>query len=332
MSESTAGYTPRRTVAAIGLAVLTLAAVWVGYRFSEGFHVAREIEASARRAAPHLTSLISVMERYQTLPPILSEDRGIVEAAEGAPPPTLNERLERYAESTGADAIYLMDDNGWTITASNWNSPQTFLGQNYGFRPYFKDALSGRSGEYFAIGATTGIPGYFVSHPVKTDEGQIVGAIAVKVDLRRLEADWEDLEEKVFVVNADGVIVLSGEHRWRYHPIGALDSATREHIAARKQFGQEPLTPLGVDRDGVIVSVDQVRFVEHTAAVGRLGWTLGLLKNPVLGRSERRIMQSWPPGGRFGAHGCCGRAAYPAKHVEPCRRPEGSQGKRRRAA
>jgi len=59
---------------------------------------------------------------------------------------------------------------------------------------------------------------------------------------------------------------------------------------------------------------------------------VGLLKNPVLGRSERRIMQSWPPGGRFGAHGCCGRAAYPAKHVEPCRRPEGSQGKRRRAA
>jgi len=58
----------------------------------------------------------------------------------------------------------------------------------------------------------------------------------------------------------------------------------------------------------------------------------GLLKNPVLGRSERRIMQSWPPGGRFGAHGCCGRAAYLAKHVEPCRRPEGSQGKRRRAA
>ncbi len=271
--RKTSGYTFYLTC----LVAMTIALLFVGYRFAENFYVTSDIEASARRAAPYLTSLISVMERYQNLPTILSEDKEIIEAAKGSPSPDLNKRLARFAHTTRAEAVYLMDVNGWTIATSNWDSPKSFLGKNYGFRPYFRDSLSGRSGEFFAIGATTGRPGYFISHPVKNSEEKVIGVIAVKVNLRGLEANWQNPEERIFIVNADRVIVLSGQHSWRYNTIGELDSSTRANIAARRQFGNEPLEPLELKRDGHVITIDKVRFVEHTVDVGRLGWKLKFL-------------------------------------------------------
>ncbi|MDE2790372.1 MAG: ATP-binding protein [Paracoccaceae bacterium] len=254
-----------------------LALMWTGYRIAETYYVDRGVEAAARQAAPHLASLITILERYQTLPSILSEDRAIIEAALGSPEGSLNERLARFAETTGADAVYLMDENGWTIAASNWRRPKTFLGQNYGFRPYFKSALEGRPGEYYAIGATTGVPGYFVSHPVADDEAGIVGVIAVKVDLRNLEANWATLEGKIFITDGNGIIVLSGEPSWRFRTLSALDPDTRNLIAARRQFGTVELSPIDIEREGRAVAIGGDRFVEHVAEVGRLGWTFHFL-------------------------------------------------------
>jgi len=74
----------RRLAPTAGLAVLAMAIVWGGYRVAEQYYVTSEIDAAARRAAPYVTSIISVLERYQVLPPILAEDVEIIEAAEGA--------------------------------------------------------------------------------------------------------------------------------------------------------------------------------------------------------------------------------------------------------
>ena len=57
--------------------------------------------------------------------------------------------------------LYLLDRNGETIAASNWRDWSSFVGNNYAFRPYFRDAVANGSGRYFAVGVTTGIPGYF---------------------------------------------------------------------------------------------------------------------------------------------------------------------------
>ena len=270
--------------------VVGLALMWIGYRTAEDYYVGRGVEAAARQAAPHLVSLISVLERYQTLPPILSEDRAIIEAALGSPEGTLNERLARFAEATGADAVYLMDENGWTIAASNWGQPKTFLGQNYGFRPYFKTALAGSPGEHYAVGATTGVPGYFVSHPVADEKTGIVGVIAVKVDLRNLEANWAGPEGQIFITDGNGVIVLSGEESWRFRTVAALDDETKELIATRRQFGSEDLSPIDMERRGRVVTIGDERYVEHVAEVGRaVSYSRLKRENAALRESLRRL-------------------------------------------
>lgn len=274
-------------LAASGLAVLLLG--WAGHSLLDRYFVKSEIEASARRAAPYLTSLIKVLARYQNLPRILSEDKEIIRAAAAAPAPAINERLARFASITRAEAVYLMDRTGLTIAASNWDQPKTFLDQNYGFRPYFRDAMKGELGEFFAIGVTTGKPGYFVSAPVKGAGGAIIGVIVVKVKLQELIADLHSPEGQMFIANADGIIVISEERSWRYRTLARLDGNTRAAIAARRQFGNEPLRPLGLTRNGSVVSIAGARYIERTVPIGRLGWKLHFL-SPYEVIQERRLL------------------------------------------
>ena len=42
------------------------------------------------------------------------------------------------ATIVGGSDIYLMDLTGMTIAANNFGQPNTFVGNNYAFRPYFQ--------------------------------------------------------------------------------------------------------------------------------------------------------------------------------------------------
>ena len=57
------------------------------------------------------------------------------------------------ATIVGGSDIYLMDLSGLTIAANNFGQPDTFVGNNYAFRPYFSEAVqTGDSVAYFALG------------------------------------------------------------------------------------------------------------------------------------------------------------------------------------
>ena len=53
----------------------------------------------------------------------------------------LNQRLEQQNHAAGSSVLYLLDRNGETIAASNWRDWSSFVGNNYAFRPYFRDAV-----------------------------------------------------------------------------------------------------------------------------------------------------------------------------------------------
>jgi hypothetical protein len=79
-------------------------------------------------------------------------------------------------------AAYLIDADGMAIASSNWNRSYSFIAHDYQFRPYFKVALAGGDGSLYAVGTTTGEPGYYLSSPVM-DGGRVVGVMVVKVRL-----------------------------------------------------------------------------------------------------------------------------------------------------
>ena len=274
---------PDRTVVRRGRWLYVFCAVSIALLailFSASFSYFKnaELELAQNRGSIYRSILVSALDRFQHLPFVLAQDPLVIAALEGRDREGLNRRLAAFADRAKLDAIYLMDRSGLTIAASNHDAPVTFLGQNYGFRPYFREALAGRRGEFFAIGATTSRPGYFVAELVRGPDGRTNGVITIKLDLSDLAKAWAAGGEAVLVSNSDGVVVLSSDPSWLYRTLAPIPPERRTEIDAERQFGDEPLSPLdwSETEDGR-VDMDGRGHLHVQLPVSRLGWTLHFL-------------------------------------------------------
>jgi two-component system C4-dicarboxylate transport sensor histidine kinase DctB len=198
------------------------------------------------------------IDRFRALPDVAAEDARIRNAL--SDPAALNEAnryLEAVSAHAGAADLFLIDAKGRTIAASNWNRPGSFVGHDYGFRPYFLQAMETGRGQFYAIGVTTGVPGFFLS--TRVSSGAQDGVLVVKLDLRPLQATWRSAGAQVALADSDGVVFLSGREDWLYRPLGPLDAQTRARLEATRAYhgialaDARPLLerpPLGQDATG----------------------------------------------------------------------------------
>ena len=75
--------------------------------------------------------------------------------------------VNKSAQAVAYVPFALVDKSGKTFASSNRHAPDSFVGQSYAFRPYFKQAAGGITGRYFAVGVTSKVPGYYVSRPIR---------------------------------------------------------------------------------------------------------------------------------------------------------------------
>ena len=240
-------------------------------------HLTALEEARAKsRAQLYRGTLVAALDRFQHLPFILSGDPFIRGALDGGDAAAVNERLESFAVASGLEAIYLMNRVGETIAASNHRESMSFIGHNYGFRPYFQTAIAGARGEFFAIGATTARPGYFVAEPVGPRDAPL-GVVAVKLRLGGLQEDWRRGGEDVFVANRDGIVVLASNPAWLYSALEEISPARRREIRSERQFGEAPLAPLDWRAGPGEATLSGRDYIHARASVGRLGWRIHYL-------------------------------------------------------
>lgn len=263
----------RRLVLLLMLAAGLLAA---GYMASLAYFERAAFTRAEARAALYRSTLLAELQRFQHLPYVLARDEGLIGARDRGAMRELSRRLEEIADVAGVEFLYVLDAAGRTLAASNHAAPQSLVGQNYGFRPYFQDALAGRRGEFYAIGATTLRPGYFIAERMAGAEGWR-GVMAVKVDLSPLQEAWRAGGETVLVTNADGVVVLSSDPARLYGALGPISAERRAAIRAERQFADAPLEPLGVAAAPRRWSLGGAEYVHASAAISRMGWRLHYL-------------------------------------------------------
>jgi two-component system C4-dicarboxylate transport sensor histidine kinase DctB len=189
---------------------LVLSAAVLAFLFQE-LDEGRVDRKAAERLTLYRQTILGEYQKYRYLPYMIARDpRATAAIGLGQPAESANRFLEEMAENSGADLLYVMNADGTTVAASNWQKSLSLVGRNYGFRPYFKAAMRGEEGQFFAIGLTTGRPGLFLARPTPV-EGEPVGVAVVKVDTRDLETAWAEGGELVFATDANGVIFLSSE-------------------------------------------------------------------------------------------------------------------------
>jgi len=212
----------------------------------------RKAAATATQTARSQAGLLaSELQKFRLLPLVLGEYPDVTASLSGdvAARKRLDATLALLAGRTDAAAIYAIDRTGLTIAASNAALPTSFVGQNYGFRPYFRDAMRSGAAELFAQGTVSGRPGLYLARRVEYD-GRPIGVVVVKVEFDAVEANWAHAAGPTFVTDQHGVILITSVPAWRFHTTHPLDAATIALARRTLQFGTAPLQPAPIALDG----------------------------------------------------------------------------------
>lgn len=255
--------------------------------------LSRRLESLGKLSRQHLEfyrlSLESVLSRNESLPRLVAME-GKLHALLLKPD---GEDRRRAADSylgaiqgiTDIAAAYLMDADGLTLAASNSGRPGSFVGNNYSYRPYFRDAIRGDLGRFYGIGATTGVPGYFLAAAIE-ERGQRLGVAAVKVSLDSFESALLKSGDIVLLVDASGVIFLTSVSEWKYRTVTQLNQEALLHLRTSRQYNNRSLLPLetslhlqeNTSMARVALPHDEAReFLVQSGKAGHLGWTMVLL-------------------------------------------------------
>lgn len=275
----------QRSLALLLLAVLGGAAVaYAAWRLSLDLALAQTQGDAQRHLRFVAHELTGALDKYEAVPQVLARHPALAgllaEPASKARIAEVDTLLEEVARDAAAAAIFLIDARGQTLASSNWRDAQTFVGQNYAYRPYFRDAMAGGSGHFYARGSTTGTPGYFIAHRLG---GAARGVVVLKVTLDEMEANWARSAGDLMLADARGVVFLASRPEWKYRTLQPLSPAARAELRATQQYGNLPLPPLSrgpsavstgqrVERIGTASATLRALVTEQT--VDGRGWTL----------------------------------------------------------
>jgi len=260
-----------------------------------------DTQRASQQLALYANSLHALIERYRALPAVLALDSELIAALGGpvgeATQDALNRKLERINGAARSSTLELLDHTGLAVAASNWRLPTTYVGQNYGFRPYFKQTRTQGSGRFYAVGVTSGIPGYFLSSAVLGDQGRFLGAMVVKLEFPELEREWRQGSDVLLVSDARGIIFLANQDGWRYRELNPLSAADFNELDATRQYDKKSLLPLQrqvltrFDDNSHLVRVQRPEgdtdYLWESLPLEAEGWTLHLLLPPRTGDDER---------------------------------------------
>lgn len=232
----------------IGLLTLVLVAVPT-YRWSE-----YRGEQAAREDANHRLELFSaavdgVVKRLEHIPSTVELNPDVAALLRTPNLPGAADKVNRYLQElnrqVGAIAVYVLDDRGITLAASNWNQPDSYVGEDLSFRTYFRWGVGGLTGRHFAVGTTVGEPGYYVSRPVR-DGNRVIGVTVIKISLAGLDEAWASLAVPALIADHNGVVIMSPVREWLYTALEPLGPEALLDARASRLYHDQVIRPFPV--------------------------------------------------------------------------------------
>jgi two-component system C4-dicarboxylate transport sensor histidine kinase DctB len=281
--------------------ILLAAAFWIGGKLAYSQGVSSLAAKGEVRLELYISYLRGVLEKYEGLPELLATNKQLVtfllNPGSRDRINALNLYLETINNISDTADTYLMNRDGLTIAASNWNTPKPFVGRNFSYRPYFKQAMEGELGRYFALGSTSSERGYYFAYPVRYNR-TILGAVVIKININMVEENWSDQDETFLVTDPDGVIFITTKEDWRFKTLKPLTPQIRKQMIESQRYPNASLEPLTLveertENHGTIVKLfldheNQMKtFLRQEASMPHAGWQVYILSDfkPV----ERRI-------------------------------------------
>ena len=143
-------------------------------------------------------------------------------------------------------AIYLLDRTGTCVVSTD----RRFEGKNYGFRPYFQQALRLGKGVYVARGVTSGQLGLYLAGRVNKKKSGTLGVLVMKIDplsLWRKEKAIPSIGFEKWLVTPSGILFNSRNKG--YYLLGPIGKRVEQVLRASRQFEGIKLQTLGFEEE-----------------------------------------------------------------------------------
>ncbi len=229
----------------------------------------------------------SELQKYRLLPLVLAESSDVISLLQSRRPNVarqLNVKLRLLAQHTGVAVLYVIDSEGRTLAASNFDLATSFVGKEYSYRPYFREAIAGKSIEYFALGAVSGRPGLFFAQPVANG----IGVVVAKIGFEVLEAEWAKQPGATIIRDRYGVVTVASRQNWVLHATRPLPRVAHTEAQRTRQFGGaipaslpftlRPPRLAGGEESEVVELAPEQRYAIATKPVAISNWTLSSLE------------------------------------------------------
>lgn len=200
------------------------------------------------------------------------------------------ERADRFVDTLSKalvpSVVFIMDQKGTVVATSNRQQEDSFLGNNYHFRPYFQEALKGTSSVYLAFGVTSKRKGFYFASPIRSGDA-IVGVLVVKQSLDLIDKKLQEFGTSgtICFVSPDGLVFTSTEKTWELKTMGPLDPQAEKILSQTRQFGPGPFEKVPITKaenkdpylphSFVYLTSDGRPFTRHEQVVYEIpGWKL----------------------------------------------------------
>ncbi|WP_394844805.1 ATP-binding protein [Pendulispora brunnea] len=266
--------------------------VWYAWRTTSRRAMLDAETAGRQRLSLYASSIERALDKYRPLPEILARDKDIRALLHSPHDAALVDSVNRSLEATNtamsAAALYVLNTDGVALAASNWNQEHSFVGRDLAYRPYYHQAIATGSGRFFGVGTTSGLPGYFMANAVQSGNERI-GIVVVKVDLEPLERDWTRAEERVLVVDANGVAFLASRPELKYGLMAHLSPNSAQTIAEQHQYPADALHAVHYNIERELTKDTRIvrlrtgargtQFLMQSLAMPSDGWTMHYLSS-----------------------------------------------------
>ncbi|UXN69507.1 ATP-binding protein [Devosia neptuniae] len=250
----------QRLLIAVGCAVVLLASCLVAYEIALQSGIAAAHDTSERRLQIFDRMLEANIERYHFLPTTLAQASEIRDVLAHPEDDALRARANGFLSNMGgtaaAEELFIVDVNGRSIAASNWWTHQSMVGRHYAERPYFQEAMFDGAAKYYAVGITTGVPGYFIANRIDGPEGPL-GVAVVKINLGEIEAVWWRSGELIGIFDSNDVGILSTRPDWRYRTLVDTHPSGLETLARDQRY-----LGVAINGQGIVQSIEPWRGTE----------------------------------------------------------------------
>lgn len=220
----------------------------------------REVECAARM----LASSTSVVRAMTTGAP---QDAAVA-----------NQVLDRYRDVWGLGVCFLLDTNGKGVLPSNRESPNTSVGGDYRFRPYWQQAMQGVPAQYWAFGMRSRERSFYASCPVRGEDGRILAVAVAKHTLDPLEKGFPE-QAQAYVVDPHGVVFLASNKNDVLKSLWPISPMEQMAIAETKQFGLGPFEAIlpATVTDGAVLTTEAGRYMAARQLLTGKDWAVVVL-------------------------------------------------------